>query len=177
MRPRGGQEDDKAQPQRTATKPSHRVDRVQGRGQEEDKRRTRPSDSHRVDRVQGRGQEEDKRRTRPRHSHRLDRVQGRGQEEDKRRTRPSHRAQPQRSKARPVSMASSFLSKIEPQQSTVWGKKVMVLVLGVPGECLLQCQATPNSSSHLDGTSQCPRVDKRDARGSTPLQFRGSDGT
>ena len=26
-----------------ATEPSHRVDRVQGRGQEEDKRRTRPS--------------------------------------------------------------------------------------------------------------------------------------
>ena len=55
-----------------ATEPSHRVDRVQGRGQEEDKRRTRPS--HRVDRVQGRGQDKDKRRTRPSH---------RGQEEDK----------------------------------------------------------------------------------------------
>ena len=66
------------------TSPSHRVDRVQGRGQEEDKaqpqsaateltefrgaakRRTRGGQgpatepSHRVDRVQGRGQEEDK---------------------------------------------------------------------------------------------------------------------
>ena len=63
-RPRGGREEDKAQPQspateltefrgaakrRTrggqgpATEPSHRVDRVQGRGQEEDERRTRPS--------------------------------------------------------------------------------------------------------------------------------------
>ena len=33
----GRQEKDKAQPQNRATKPSHRVDRVQGRGQEEDK--------------------------------------------------------------------------------------------------------------------------------------------
>ena len=59
------------------------------------------------------------RATEPRH-----RVQGRGQEEqeeDKAQpqspaTEPSHGAQPQSSGARPVSVASSFLSKIEPQQ-------------------------------------------------------------
>ena len=54
-------------------------------------------------------------------SHRVDRAQGRCQEEDKAQpespaTEPSHEAQPQSSGARPVSVASSFLAKIEPQQ-------------------------------------------------------------
>ena len=110
MRPRGGQG--------PATEPSHRVDRVQRRGQEEAQpqssateftraasecgqlfsflRATEPSQQpRRVDRVQGRGQEKDNRRVRPGHrARRAKRTRG-GQEEDrawdKRRTRPSHR--------------------------------------------------------------------------------------
>ena len=70
--------------------PSHRVDRVQGRGQEDDKR-SQPHSPPRGGQGSGArprgGQEED---TEP--SHRVDRVQGRGQEEDKRRTRFSHGA-------------------------------------------------------------------------------------
>ena len=61
-----------------ATEPSHRVDRVQGRGQEEDKRRTRPRAREGQQGGQG-----------------LDTEPGRGLEEAKRRTRPSHGAQPQ----------------------------------------------------------------------------------
>ena len=99
-RTRGGQEEDKAQPQRTRG--------GQGRTQSpatEDKRRTRPG--HRTD-PSHRGQEEDKAWT------------------QSPATEPSHRAQPQSSAARPVSVASSFVSKIEPQQKTVWGKNSLV---------------------------------------------------
>ena len=108
-------------------RPGHRA----RRGQEEDKRRTRPGHraqpqspatepSHRVDRVQGRGQKEDKRRTSEDKAQPRARPRG-GEEEDKAQpqspaTEPSHGAQPQSSGARPVSVASSFLSKIEPQQ-------------------------------------------------------------
>ena len=60
------------------------------RGQ--DKRRTRPGHrAHRVDRVEGRGQEEDKAQPQSPATE-LTEFRG-GQEEDKRRTRPSHRAQ------------------------------------------------------------------------------------
>ena len=67
------------------------------------------------------GQEEDKRRTRPSHRAQpqspaeLTEFRGvakRGGQGPA--TEPSHRAQPQSSGARPVSVASSFLSKIEP---------------------------------------------------------------
>ena len=55
-RPRGGQEEDKAQPQSPATE----LTEFRGQdGQEEDKAQPQ-SPGHRVDRVQGRGQEEDK---------------------------------------------------------------------------------------------------------------------
>ena len=100
---RGGQD--------AVTEPGHRV---QGRGQsvcpglvskrtrggqQQDKRRTRGGqdpDTEPGHRVQGRGQDKDKRRTRG------------GQDPD---TEPGHRARPQRSGARPVSVASSFFPR------------------------------------------------------------------
>ena len=71
-----------------ATEPSHRVDRVQGRGQEEDKAQPQSPATELTEFRGGQGPA----------------------------TEPSHGAQPQSSGARPVSVASSFLSKIEPQQ-------------------------------------------------------------
>ena len=115
-----------------ATETSHRV---QGRGQDKDKRRTRPGHRAQPQRrrtrggqgpateVSHRGQEEDKawtqspatedkRRRRPGHRAQPQRTRG-GQGLD---TEPSHKAQPQISRARPMSVTSSFFSKIEPQQ-------------------------------------------------------------
>ena len=97
-----GQEDDKAWTQSPATQPSHRVDRVQGRGREEreeDKAWTEPSrggqEEERPGHTQphspateltefrgargGQGPQPQSPATQP--SHRVDRVQGRGQEE------------------------------------------------------------------------------------------------
>ena len=80
------------------TEPSHRVDRVQGRGQEEDKAQPQRPRGGATELTEFRGAA--KRRTRggqgpaTEPSHRVDRVQGRGQEEDKAQDKPSHRAQP-----------------------------------------------------------------------------------
>ena len=113
-RPRQGQEEDKTRTQSRATDRGAAKTRARG-GQDPD---TEPG--HR----QGRGEDKGKRRIRPGHraGPHSPATEFKGAAKTRRRggqgpaTEPGHRARPQSSRARAVSVASSFFSKIEPQQ-------------------------------------------------------------